>query len=267
MYDDGLALPAAAPDDDALFRAARRLGVEVMRTPDLARIDTWIFDLDNTLYPANAAIWGQIDHAITAYIAHMFGIDGLSARALQKHYYKRYGTTLNGLMAEHPETLDSHHFLDFVHDIDRSSLLVNPALASAIERLPGRRLVFTNGSRSHAEKTMLALGIAHLFDDVFDIVAAGFTPKPHRAPYDQFLSQHGIDARRAIMFEDIALNLETAKATGMETVLVVPRTGDKDHRESWEITTSAPAYVDHVTDDLPAFLDAVVTRLRPAAGG
>ena len=261
MLNDRPAQPALPPEPEAFTRAARRLGRHAMRAPDASRIETWIFDLDNTLYPPNAAIWGQIDHAITAYLANMFGLDGLSARALQKHYYKRYGTTLNGLMVEHPETLDRHHFLDFVHDIDRSSLIVDTALAAAIERLPGRRLVYTNGSRGHAEKTMLALGIAHLFDDVFDIVAAGFTPKPHRAPYDLFLEQHRIDPARAIMFEDIAPNLETAKATGMQTVLVVPRAGDTDHREDWEITDLAPPYVDHVTDDLPGFLAAITDGL------
>lgn len=223
-----------------------------------SHIDTWVFDLDNTLYPPHADLWPKIDHMITVYLADMLGLDGLSARALQKHYYKHYGTTLNGLMVEHPERLDPAHFLDFVHDIDRTTLAVDARLSAAIDRLPGRRLVFTNGSRAHAEKTMLALGIAHLFDDVFDIVAGGYTPKPHRATYDRFLSEHGVDPRRAIMFEDISHNLETAKATGMATVLVLPRFGSEDHREAWEITHAAPPYVDHVTDDLAGFLRQIV---------
>lgn len=225
-----------------------------------AHVETWVFDLDNTLYPPHADLWPKIDHRITAYLSNLFGLDGLSARALQKHYYKRYGTTLNGLMIEHPEAVDSAAFLDFVHDIDRTTLMVDHALAAAIDRLPGRRLVFTNGSRGHAEKTMLALGIAHLFDDVFDIVSSGFKPKPQRSTYDKFLADHGVDPARAVMFEDIAVNLETAKDVGMGTVLVVPRPGSGDHREPWEITAQAPGYVDHVTDDLASFLSSIRDR-------
>lgn len=221
-----------------------------------AHVETWVFDLDNTLYPPHADLWPKIDHRITAYLSDMFGLDGLSARALQKHYYQRYGTTLNGLMTEHPE-IDTAAFLDFVHDIDRTTLMVDDRLAAAIAALPGRRLVFTNGSRSHAEKTMLALGIAHLFDDVFDIVAGGFRPKPDPATYEQFLGDHGVDPTRAAMFEDIAKNLEPPFALGMRTVLVVPRRDATDHREDWEITRQVPAYVNFVTEDLAGFLTAL----------
>lgn len=234
----------------------------VLITGDLSRfagVNTWVFDLDNTLYPTHADLWPQIDQRITAYISDMFGVDGLSARALQKHYYQRYGTSLNGLMTEYPG-IDSGAFLDFVHDIDRSTLAVDTRLVAAIERLPGRRLVFTNGSRGHAEKTMLALGIAHLFDDVFDIVAGGFAPKPYRPTYDKFLADHGVDPACAAMFEDIAKNLEPPKALGMRTVLIVPKAGAGDHREEWEITRDVPPYVEHVTDDLPTFLDQVLAR-------
>jgi len=232
----------------------------VLQAPQFSGLDTFVFDLDNTLYPPHADLWPKIDHRITVFIADLFGIDGLSARALQKHYYKRFGTSLNGLMAEHPGAVDSARFLDFVHDIDRTTLMVDAPLAAAIEQLPGRRLVFTNGSRGHAEKTMLALGIAHLFDDVFDIVAGGFAPKPQRPTYLKFFADHGVEPSRAVMFEDIAVNLETAKALGMATVLVVPKAGNGDHREPWEITHRRPDYVDHVTDDLAGFL----TRMVPA---
>lgn len=225
--------------------------------PGFAGIDTFVFDLDNTLYPPHADLWPKIDHRITVFISDLFGIDGLSARALQKHYYRRFGTSLNGLMAEHPGAVDAARFLDFVHDIDRTTLMVDEALASAIDKLQGRRLVFTNGSTGHAEKTMLALGIAHLFDGVFDIVAGGFAPKPQRPTYLKFLAEHGVDPARAIMFEDIAVNLETAKTLGMATVLVVPKAGNGDHREAWEITHIKPPFVDHVTDDLAGFLSAM----------
>lgn len=228
---------------------------------DFRSIQTWVFDLDNTLYPPHSDLWPKIDHRITVYISDLFGIDGLSARALQKHYYKHHGTSLNGLLIEHGDRVDAARFLDFVHDIDRSTLLVDDRLAGAIERLPGRRLVFTNGSRGHAEKTMLALGIAHLFDDVFDIVSGGYRPKPDPATYDLFLSEHGVDPARAVMFEDIAHNLVAPKALGMGTVLVVPRSGSEDHREAWEKTHVAPPYVDHVTDDLAGFLDNIARNL------
>ena len=260
MYEDKPAAAAASPGEGATPGTAERLGMTQLRRPDLSHVETWVFDLDNTLYPPHADLWPKIDHRITAYLSNLFGLDGLSARALQKHYYKRYGTTLNGLMIEHPEAVDSAAFLEFVHDIDRTTLMVDEELARAIDRLPGRRLVFTNGSRGHAEKTMLALGIAHLFDDVFDIVSSGFRPKPQRSTYDKFLADHGVDPASAVMFEDIAVNLETAKEVGMATVLVVPRPGANDHRESWEITEHAPPYVDHVTDGLARFLCGIDCR-------
>lgn len=229
---------------------------------DVSQIETWVFDLDNTLYPPHADLWPKVDHRITVFLSEMFGLDGMSARALQKHYYHHYGTTLNGLMAEHPDSVDVHHFLDFVHDIDRTTLMVDAPLAAAIERLPGRRLVFTNGSRMHAEKTMLALGIAHYFDDVFDIVAGGFTPKPNPLIYDRFLAAHDVDPARAIMFEDIARNLEAPKALGMQTVLVVPRHGGTDHRDALDKTVTAPDHVDHITDDLAGFLAGIADSLH-----
>jgi len=239
--------------------AAERLGRPLPPDPAAFRsVDTWVFDLDNTLYPPHADLWPKVDHRITVYLSSLFGIDGLSARALQMHYYRTYGTTLNGLMAEHPESTDTAQFLDFVHDIDRSTLTVDDGLAEAIARLPGRRLVFTNGSRGHAEKTMLALGIAHLFDGVFDIVAGGFAPKPDPRIYDRFLSTHAVDPARAVMFEDIARNLQVPRLLGMTTVLVVPGAGTTDHREACDQSLSAPDYVDHVTDDLSGFLRRLV---------
>ena len=229
--------------------------------PAFDGIDTWVFDLDNTLYPPHSDLWPKIDHMITVYMADLFGLDGMSARALQKHYYKHYGTSLNGLLVEHGDKVDAAHFLDFVHDIDRTTLLVDAPLASAIERLPGRRLVFTNGSRGHAEKTMLALGIAHLFDDVFDIVSGGYRPKPDPVTYDLFLAEHGVVPTRAVMFEDIVRNLEAPKALGMGTVLVVPKPGGEDHREVWERVHAVPPYVDHITDDLAGFVADIATRI------
>lgn len=227
-------------------------------------VDTWVFDLDNTLYPTHADLWPKVDARITAYLAELYGLDGISARALQKHYYQHYGTTLNGIMIEHPDVVDVADFLDFAHDIDRSNLEADSRLEAAIARLPGRRLVFTNGSRAHAEKTMAALGIAHLFEGVFDIVAGGLIPKPQIEPYRAFLKAHDVDPAHAAMFEDIARNLEVPKSLGMSTVLVVPRNGGVDHRDEVDIAHEAPPWVDQVTDDLAAFLNRVGDSLSRA---
>jgi putative hydrolase of the HAD superfamily len=224
-----------------------------------AHVDTWVFDLDNTLYPPGSDLWPKIDARMTVFLCDLFGIDGLSARALQKHYYRQYGTTLRGLVEEH--RVSAEDFLAFVHDIDRSSLPPDPSLAAAIAALPGRRLILTNGSRRHAVATAKQLGIDHLFEDVFDIIAAGLLPKPHAETYETFFDAHGVDPARAAMFEDIVHNLEAPAARGMKTVLVVPRADAADHREEWERHDALPAHVDFVTDDLTAFLEEL---RRPA---
>jgi putative hydrolase of the HAD superfamily len=248
-----------------------------MKTPDMTlqnaliarfqAVETWIFDLDNTLYPPHSDLWPRVDQKITAYIADLLGLDGLTARAIQKYYYQVHGTTLNGLMKEHG--IDPHPFLDFVHDIDRSSLAPDARLAGAITALPGRKYIFTNGSVRHAEDTIKQLGIDGLFDGVFDIVASDFHPKPARRTYERFLALYGISPVTAAMFEDIPRNLEVPAELGMRTVLVVP--GDQgDHKEDWErFVEHGPGAdgirFDHVTPDLPHFLDALrLALVRPA---
>ncbi|GLK78621.1 pyrimidine 5'-nucleotidase [Methylopila turkensis] len=220
-------------------------------------VDTWVFDLDNTLYPASSRLFDQIDDRITSYIANRYGIDGISARALQKYYYRTHGTTLRGLMAE--DGLDPANFLAFVHDIDHSVLEPAPDLAAAIARLPGRRFVLTNGSRRHAESVAGRLGVLDLFEDVYDIAASNYVPKPAQEAYDGFLKLHGIAPERAAMFEDLSKNLVVPHALGMRTVLIAPRDGEPDALEratSPEDFTGAP-HVDHVTDDLAGFLTAL----------
>jgi putative hydrolase of the HAD superfamily len=217
-----------------------------------ARVDTWVFDLDNTLYPSDSDLWPRIDERITLFLANLFGLDGLSSRALQKFYYQRYGTTLNGLMKEHK--IGAAEFLEFVHDIDRSNLKPNHSLATAILALPGRKLILTNGSRAHAIKTAEQLGLRHLFEDVFDIVAGDLVPKPAESTYLKFFETHGVDPARAAMFEDIVHNLEAPHKHGMATTLVVPPAGQVDYREAWEIPSVIPDHVDYVTDDLEGFL-------------
>jgi putative hydrolase of the HAD superfamily len=221
------------------------------------RVDAWVFDLDNTLYPPDADLWPRIDARITAYMIDLFGLDAIAARALQKHYYRAYGTTLAGLIREHD--IEPTEFLRFVHDIDRSSLAPNPALAQAIEALPGRKLVLTNGSHAHALATSKQLGIDHLFEDFFAIEQADYLPKPALSTYQRFFERHAVDPARAAMFEDMVHNLEAPHASGMLTVLVRPKTGALDHREEWEKTSGKPPHVDFVTDDLEGFLRKVMT--------
>jgi len=222
-------------------------------------VDTWIFDLDDTLYPPHFDLFAQVDVRIRSYVGDLLGLGPEEARAVQKDYWRRYGTTLRGLIVEHG--IDPDTFLSFVHDIDRSVLPANPRLAAAIARLPGRRFIMTNGSRDHAEKVAARLGIAEHFDDIFDIVDAGHLPKPIAETYDRFWTRHGIDPTSAAMFEDLARNLEVPHARGMVTVLVAPKGVAPALAESWP-QDWPPAHVHHATDDLAGFLERVLS-LRP----
>jgi len=182
----------------------------------------------------------------------------MSSRALQKYYYQRYGTTLRGLMEEHG--IGPKEFLDFTHDIDRSSLLPDLALASAITALSGRKLILTNGSREHALRTAGALGLEAMFEDIFDIADADFVPKPAAATYERFFERHAVDPARAVMVEDLANNLIIPHERGMTTVLVVPKPGQMDRRETFEIfRDAAPPYIDFVTSDLARFLTGLAS--------
>jgi putative hydrolase of the HAD superfamily len=233
--------------------AAFRLPSDEALRARFGHVTTWVFDLDNTLYPADSGIWPRIDERITLFLVELFGIDGQSARALHKHYYSRHGTTLCGLAQEHVDLTE--RFLEFVHDIDRSVLEPDPLLAREIERLPGRKLIFTNGSRSHAILTARQLGLDGLFEEVFDIVAAGLTPKPAESAYDLFCERCGVDPRTAAMFEDVERNLAAPKARGMTTTLVTTKAGRADYRDAHDRAISEAAnIVDFVTDDLSEFL-------------
>ena len=221
-------------------------------------IDNWIFDLDNTLYPPTSALFAQIDVKMAGFISEALNVAPDRARELQKHYYKTYGTTLRGLMTEHD--MDPHAFLDYVHDIDHSVIEPNAALAEALAALPGRKFIFTNGTNGHAVSVADRLGITHLFDDLFDIVAADFTPKPDRVPYDRFLAQTGISPKTAVMFEDLARNLEIPHQLGMATVLITGGT-TRTHRASWENAGSGSNHVDHEIDDLTKFLTDILAEI------
>jgi len=240
-----------APMSSATVLAARRA---------FAHIDTWVFDLDNTLYPHHLNLWQQVDERIRNYIAKFLGTTYDDAFRKQKEFYRRYGTTMRGMMIEHGMNPDD--FLDFVHQIDHSPIEPNPALGAALERLPGRKLILTNGTRAHADAVVKRLAIDRHFEDVFDIIAGKLEPKPFPQTYDRFLARHAVDAGKAAMFEDLARNLEVPHALGMTTVLVVPERTREVFRESWELEGRDAAHVDHVTDDLVKFLEVVATQ-RP----
>jgi putative hydrolase of the HAD superfamily len=216
------------------------------------KIETWVFDLDNTLYPHHVNLWHQVDERIRDYIMDFLKIGREEAFGLQKDYYRRYGTTMRGLMEEHG--LQPDEFLEMVHQIDHSPLTPNPALGAAIAELSGRKLILTNGTRAHADAVMHRLGIAEHFDDVFDIRAADLEPKPRPKVYERFLARHNVDPNRAVIFEDLARNLEVPHALGMITVLVVPKGAGVVLREDWELAGRDAPHVDHVTDDLTDFL-------------
>lgn len=224
---------------------------------DFLDVRAWVFDLDNTLYPPHCDLFAQIDEKMGTFVAELLGVGMDEARVLQKHYYRTYGTTLRGLMTEHG--MDPHAFLDYVHDIDHGPIAENVALAEAVAALPGRKFILTNGTRRHAEQVSTKLGLAHLFDDVFDIVAAEFTPKPQRAPYEAFLNRTGVVARQAAMFEDLARNLTVPHQMGMRTVLVTAAAADP--RAAWEQQGAEAGHVDHVTDDLAGFLTCLLETL------
>lgn len=220
-----------------------------------AHITEWVFDLDNTLYPHHTNLFAQIDVRMTAYVSELLQLPRDEARKLQKELYLEYGTTMRGLMDLHG--IDPDDFLQKAHDIDYSWLSPDPELGDAIRSLPGRKFIFTNGSRSHAENTARQLGILHHFDEIFDVVAADLVPKPAKETYDKFMGLHRVDAPNAVMFEDLARNLTVPKALGMTTVLIVPRNFEPTFSEIWEQTADHEDDVDFVTDDLATFLGAI----------
>jgi putative hydrolase of the HAD superfamily len=228
---------------------------------DFREIETWVFDLDNTLYPHHLNLWQQVDRRIRDYIVDLLKISHDDAFRLQKDYYRRYGTTLRGLMEEHK--LEPDRFLEIVHQIDHSALTPNPELGAAIAALPGRKLILTNGTRHHAEAVMQRLEIDHHFEDIFDIKSAELEPKPRPVVYERFLKRHHVDPERAVIFEDLARNLEAPHALGMITVLVVPKGAGVVLREEWELAGRDDPHVDYVTDDLADFLRGIAaTRSR-----
>lgn len=220
--------------------------------PAFSHINGWIFDLDNTLYSPHSTLFPQIHARMQSYIVEFFGHNDKEASDIRFQYFKRYGTTLRGLMTEHQ--IDPQHFLDYVHDIDLSELSPSPRLSTALECLPGKKVIFTNADRPHAERVLQQLGLAGYFESIFDIADGAYVCKPERAPYEQLLGRHGLDAHRSCMFEDMQVNLKPAADMGMRTVWL-------RHEAEWlRVKPEAPQHYPHchyVADDLIPFLEAI----------
>ena len=222
-------------------------------------VEAWVFDLDNTLYPADCNLFAQIDRRMGEFIAEELGLSLDEAQALRQTYYYEYGTTLAGLVRLHGISPDA--FLDYVHDIDLSAVAAAPELGAAIDALPGRKFVFTNGSRKHAEAVAARLGVLGRFDDIFDIHALEYIhPKPTQEAYERFARTCSVVAKSAAMFDDLPHNLKTAHDLGMTTVLVHGLTEHPEHQAiaSW---TELPAHIHHRTDALAPFLAEIGAAL------
>ncbi len=215
-------------------------------TGRLADVNTWLFDMDNTLYAASVNLFAQIDRKMEAYVGRLLGLGRDEARAVQKRYFHEHGTTLRGLMLSHG--VDPHDFLADVHDIDMSVLALNPRLEAALKRLPGRRLVFTNGDAAYADRVLGALGIRDCFDGVHDIHAMNYHPKPDPRAYRELCAHHGVDPARAFFVDDMAHNLQPAHALGMVTAWVNNGSERGDHGHS-------PDFIDFEMSDLCQWLE------------
>lgn len=210
-----------------------------MPAASFSHVSHWVFDLDNTLYPPEMRLFDQIEVKMTAWVMATLQVQRAEADRLRRHYWQLYGTTLAGLMAEHG--IDPHGYLHEVHDIDFGVLAPDPALADRISALPGRRIVYTNGSAPYARQVLAARGLSHCFHAVYGVEHAGFRPKPERAAFETVFAADGVDPARAAMFEDDPRNLAAPHDMGMRTVHVAPE-------------PLAAQHIHHHTDDLTAFL-------------
>lgn len=212
---------------------------------DLNKIRNWIFDLDNTLYPASANLFAEIDARIGSYVARLLKVDSDEAHRIQKGYFHHHGTTLAGLMAEHQ--VDPRHYLDDVHDVDFSMLEQNQPLAAALARLPGRKLIFTNADTPYAERVLDRLGLGRSFEAIYDVHATAYHPKPHAKAYHGLCEAYGIDPRESLFADDMARNLRPAHAIGMTTVWV-------DNGSEQPPEDSDRSFIDYTTKDIGHWL-------------
>ena len=218
-------------------------------------VDTWVFDLDNTLYPSECNLFAEVDQRMGQYVADTLGVPLPYARHLQKSYYRQFGTTLSGLMKVHK--MEPGPFLDYVHDIDLSIVPPSPELRAGIAQLAGRKLIFTNGSVAHAERVAEKIGILDLFSGICDIVACGYAPKPGAEAFTAFVKRHAVEPERTAMFEDMPQNLEVPHALGMTTVLIRSTYIDHPAQAKARQWIAPPRHIHHMTDDLAGFLAGI----------
>jgi putative hydrolase of the HAD superfamily len=217
--------------------------------------DFWLFDLDNTLYPARCDLFAQTDRRMGEYISRLLDVHYDDAKRMQKEFWRRHGTTLRGLMLEHK--VEPTAFLDYVHDIDYTPVEASPALDAALGQLKGRKIVFTNGTVRHAERVLERLGVAHHFGGIYDIVAAVYIPKPEMSVYRDVVARYGVQPARAVMLDDIAANLKPAAELGMRTVWI--RTPESMQR----VAGQALDHVHHQADDLLEWLQEWLDGAAP----
>jgi len=221
--------------------------------PALAHIRNWVFDLDNTLYPASTELFGLIDAKMTRFVQDLLGLDWDAARKLQKDYFHDHGTTLTGLIAEHG--VDPHRFLDYVHDIEMDVLEEDRRLVEAIARLPGRKLIFTNGDEPYARRVLERIGLSEAFEAIHDIHACAYEPKPNPRAYARMAEAFAIDPAESLFVEDMARNLRPAKAIGMTTVWI--NNGSEQGRGADD-----RPYVDFEVADLGEWLHSILETAR-----
>jgi len=222
----------------------------------LDHIDTWLFDLDNTLYPPSAGLFAHIDVKMRAFIQRLLGVDPVEARRVQKQFFHDHGTTLRGLMNEHG--VEPAAFLDYVHDIDMSAVAPDTRLVEAMARLPGRKLVFTNADTAYAERVLERLGLGGAFEAIHCIHGMDYWPKPDRRAYEALTQRYRVDSARALFVEDMARNLKPAKALGMTTVWVNNGSERGGHDASRD-------YIDIEIADVGAWLQTLTLPARVAA--
>ena len=216
----------------------------------LARVESWIFDLDNSLYPHGCNLFELVDRRIGEYVQRLLGLDPDAARRVQKSYFHTHGTTLAGLMAEHG--VEPGHFLDFVHDIDLARLTADPDLVAAMDALPGRKFVFTNAGEDYARRVLDRIGLANAFDGFHDIHAMHYVPKPDPAAYFALCARHAIDPEQALFADDMVRNLRPASEIGMTTLWI--DNGSEQGPEHGAV----PDFVDFRTDSIAGWLAAML---------
>ena len=208
----------------------------------------WIFDLDNTLYSGKTRVFDQIDKRMSKYISGKLNVSIVEAKEIQKKYFYKYNTTLNGMLKKHK--IDANEFLEFVHDIDIDFLKKDLTLSEELRKLKGKKIIFTNGSKKHALNVIRKIGIEQHFDDIFDIVDSNFVPKPTMEPYKKLVEKHNIDPNLCVLIEDIARNLKPAYEMGMKTIWI-------ENDEPWAAKFSDSDFINYKTKNLTDFLKKI----------